>query len=138
MSSSRNVSPKRQKPVFSYENLKLVANLRGIPEGEVSFPPKMTSVRLVGDLVQAIFKKYHAQNHSIEQVLLKNWPLIVGERYTRYCRPLRLTRHNTRLLISTANPLVRQELTFKNKHFLQKIQSVEGCSGIKEIIFCMG
>ncbi len=112
--------------------------MRGIPEKAVAFPPKMASIHNVGDLVQAIFQKHHTQNCSLEQILVKHWTVIIGNRYASQARPLKLVKNNTQLLISADNPLVRQELLFKKKTLLENIRSIDGCSGIKEITLCTG
>jgi hypothetical protein len=73
------------------------------------------------------------QEKSPEQVLSENWQKIVGRKFSGKCAPERLTENTGTLFIKTASGPIKQELGFEKKQIIERIQTLEGCSFVKEL-----
>lgn len=77
-------------------------------------------------------EQYKLEQPSAERSLVENWESIFGKLAGR-CNPLRI-KDNSILIISVTNQTLRAELRFQKNSLLKKIQKLEHCEGIKDLV----
>lgn len=115
---------------FSKKFEDAIADFRGLPR-TVSYSSKRPPVALESILV-VLKEKYKLEQPSPERVLVENWNDIFGNLAGR-CNPLRIKDGQT-LWISVTNQTLRSELQFRKRSILKKINRLEHCSDIKELV----
>lgn len=108
----------------------LIADFRELPRtitGSSRQPPVS-----LDKLLEGLKEKYKLDQPSPERVLVEHWGLIFGNLAGR-CNPLRIKDERT-LIISVTNQTLRAELQFRKRSILRKIQQLEHCSGINELV----
>lgn len=68
---------------------------------------------------------------------MANWKAIVGEKTAHRCRPQKIVKERV-LVITATNSVVRSELQFNQRQVLKRIQQIEGCEGIRELVIKAG
>ncbi|MEC7287909.1 MAG: DUF721 domain-containing protein, partial [Verrucomicrobiota bacterium] len=68
-----------------------------------------------------------------ERSLVENWEKIFGPRLCERCHPVRIKDEHT-LIVSVTNQTLRSELQFMKSSVLKKVQSLEHCNKIKELV----
>lgn len=121
---------------FSRQTENLIANLRGLPENRSR--SRIRPAAPMETLVEKILQRYKIDKPRLEDTLMANWKSIVGEKNAHRCRPTRLVEKETKLLIFTANTIVRSELQFNQRKIIQKINTLPDCQKIKAIGFQAG
>lgn len=77
-------------------------------------------------------EKYKLEKPSPERSLVENWDHVFGKLAGR-CNPVRIKDDDT-LIISVTNQTLRSELQFMKRSVLKKIQALEHCADIKELV----
>jgi len=115
---------------FSVETEQLISELRGLPHDDSrridSGSAKLDSV------IEVILKQYRIGEKTPQQVLMENWREVIGQSHAHRCSPLRIVNH-TQLVVQVSNAVLRQELQFKERQILKKIQTLEGCQNIRQL-----
>lgn len=113
----------------------LIANFRSLPENRDRSTDR--SAFKMEALVDSIIQEYKIGELRLEENLLTHWRNIMGDVHADRCRPERVDKEN-RLIIAVSNPILRQELTFRERDILRRIREINGCEKINEIIFKAG
>ena len=115
---------------FSKRQEVIIANFFGVPSRDCNFSQKdPTSIE---DLVAHFVERYDLNRPKPEQILVESWDTIFGS-FSERCFPLKLTDSGT-LVISVTNSTLRTEIIFKKNEFLQSIQQLQYCDGIKDLV----
>lgn len=110
----------------------LIANLRGLPEDRKR--SKIRAIMPLGNLVDKVVARYQINQPRLEDTIMANWKSIVGEKTAHRCSPLKIVQQK-RLVVFTANAIVRSELKFNQRAILKKINALPKCHHIREIVF---
>lgn len=116
---------------FSKNNEDIIANFRGLPH-TVTASSRKPPVPLE-DLMGLLQEKYKLEQPSPERVIVEHWAAIFGNKLAGRCNPVRIRDGNT-LVVSVTNQTLRSELTFMKRSVLKKIQALEHCSGITDLV----
>ncbi|MCH6255323.1 DUF721 domain-containing protein [Puniceicoccaceae bacterium K14] len=120
---------------FSRKVENLIANFRGIPE---NYKPEAKSrEKGIDSIIDRIERKYKIGIESVEDLINENWTQIVGAANARSCSPSRIERENT-LIVSVANPILRQELQFNKAILLKNLHKISGTRKIRYLVFKTG
>lgn len=115
---------------FSKNTEDLIADFRGLPRtvtGSSRRPPVPLE-----NLLVVLKEKYKLEQPSPERVLVEHWVEIFGKLAGR-CNPLRIKDEHI-LIISVTNQTLRSELQFRKRGILRKIQQLDHCAGIDELV----
>jgi len=116
----------------SYKERALIADFLEVPVPED--PAKQSHPLSMKQVVEKAWANWGIdQEKSPEQVLSENWQKIVGRKFAGKCAPERLTENTGTLFIKTASGPIKQELGFEKKQIIERIQTLEGCSFVKEL-----
>lgn len=119
---------------FSRSVENLIAQFRGLPKNLSR--STLRESKGIDFLVDSCVKSYKiGDDHHTDQIMA-NWKDIIGEKNAHRCCPKKLSRGN--LVISVANPVVRNELQFDYMKILKRIQALPGCNSISGINFVAG
>lgn len=116
---------------FNRHTENLIANLRGLPEDR-GRSIRRTTVTL-SDLVDTVFERYKVNQPRLEDTIMANWKNIVGEKTAHRCSPVKIMQQK-RLVVFTANSIVRSELKFNQRVILKKINALPNCENIRELV----
>lgn len=117
----------------SVENL--IANLRGLPESHSRAWDRGT--KPLDSVLEVCIERYKIGQETTEEIIMRNWPRIVGERHAQRCAPLRVDAGH-RLHIGIHNPVLRRELQFHEDRIMTAIRSIEGCQHISGVVLRAG
>lgn len=115
---------------FSKNIEDIIADFRGLPH-TVTASSRREPIPLDNILV-GLQEKYKLETPSPERTLVENWEQVFGKLSGR-CNPVRI-KDETTLIISVTNQTLRSELQFMKRSFLKKIQALEHCSKITDIV----
>ena len=116
---------------FSKNIEDIIADFRGLPH-TVSASSRHEPAPLDSVLV-LLKEKYKLEKPSPERSLVENWEKIFGPSLCERCHPVRIKDEHT-LIVSVTNQTLRSELQFMKHSGLKKVQSLEYCSEIKEVV----
>ncbi|MDR0679660.1 MAG: DUF721 domain-containing protein [Puniceicoccales bacterium] len=109
----------------------LIADLRLLPHEENN--ASLRRSRQIGSIVDAVIKNFTIKSRC-EDILLENWPLIVGESFCSRCSPVTILPGDA-LLIACANAVIRNELSLMKPLILRNISQLSRCKHIKDVRF---
>jgi len=109
---------------FSRETNNLIAGLRGLPADRSR--SRVRPAFALGNLIELLEEHYKIGQERVEDTIARNWKDIVGEHAAHRSRPQVVIGGGAVLLIQVANPMLRQELTFKEKEILARIHQLPG------------
>jgi predicted nucleic acid-binding Zn ribbon protein len=116
---------------FSKQIEDVIADFRGLPHTVTASsrrePTPLDSVLVV------LQEKYKLEKPSPERTLVENWSSIFGPSLCERCHPVRIKDEHT-LIVSVTNQTLRSELQFMKRSVLKKIQKLEYCEGIKDLV----
>ena len=116
-------------PFFKYRE-NLISDFLGLPRSQnQNFKRAPASI---DSLMVLLREKYKLEQPSPERSLVENWETIFGKLAGR-CNPLRI-KDGTVLIISVTNQTLRAELQFQKNSLLKKIQKLEHCESIKDLV----
>jgi predicted nucleic acid-binding Zn ribbon protein len=115
---------------FSKHIEDVIADFRGLPH-TVSASSRREPTSLDSIMV-VLQEKYKLEKPSPERILVENWEQVFGKLAGR-CNPVRI-KDDTTLIISVNNQTLRSELQFMKRSFLKKINALEHCSKITDIV----
>mgnify|MGYP001997773835 FL=1 len=116
---------------FSKNTEDMIADFRGLPH-TVTRSSRREPTALDGLLVM-LQEKYRLEKPSPERSLVENWEAVFGASLCERCHPVRIKDEDT-LIISVTNQTLRSELQFMKRAVLKRIQSLEHCADIKDIV----
>ena len=116
---------------FSKSIEDVIADFRGLPH-TVSTSSRREPA-LLDNLLVVLQEQYKLEKPSPERSLVKNWEKIFGPSLCERCHPVRIKGENT-LIVSVTNQTLRSELQFMKRSVLKKVQSLEHCNKIKELV----
>ena len=122
--------------LFSRTAENLVAALRGLPENHSR--AKIRKEQPIGSVLEGLVERYKVNQPSIEEILMDNWKVIIGPHYAHRCAPQKILHNGATLVIATANPTLRSELSMRKGEILKQIQSIPGCQSIRELFLKQG
>ena len=115
---------------FSKKQETIIANFLGVPSRDCNFSQK--DPMSIEDLVVHFVERYDLERPKPEQILVESWDSIFGS-FSERCYPVKLTDSGT-LVITVTNSTLRTEIIFKKKEFLQKIQQLQHCDSINDLV----
>ncbi|MFP4068927.1 MAG: DUF721 domain-containing protein [Opitutales bacterium] len=116
---------------FSKHIEDMIADFRGLPRDGASASARKQPVPLDNILV-VLEERYKLEQPSPERSLVENWEAVFGPGLAARCNPVRI-KDNT-LIISVTNPTLRSEIKFRQRQLIKKIQSLEYCEHINQIV----
>lgn len=126
---------KSKKRVFSFDEEKLISEFRGLPYP--AYYGKNKTVFSLEELITQSLNRYGIDGKPIEMIIMDNWKQIIGANKAHRCCPSRIIEGGT-LVISVSNTILKSELTFECRQILRRIQEIEGCQSIKNIMLDVG
>jgi hypothetical protein len=109
----------------------VIADFRGLPR-TVSSSSRREPFAL-DSLLTVLQEKYKLEQPSPERTLVENWERVFGPSLSGRCHPVRI-KDDTTLVISVTNQTLRAELQFQKRAIIKRIQALEHCKTIKELI----
>ncbi|MGZ0654152.1 DUF721 domain-containing protein [Coraliomargarita sp. W4R53] len=116
---------------FSKNTEDIIANFRGLPH-TVSAAARREPATL-DSILLILQEKYKLEKPSPERTLVDNWEKIFGPSLCERCHPVRILNEHT-LVVSVTNQTLRSELQFMKRSVLKKIQTLEHCGDIKDLV----
>jgi hypothetical protein len=120
---------------FPRETGNLIASLRGLPSDRGRSRPRPAFT--LGSLIEVLEERYKIGADKIEDIIAHHWKDIVGEHAAHRSCPDRVAGGAV-LLIKVANPVLRQEMQFKQKDILARLHRLPGGSVIQALNFRAG
>jgi predicted nucleic acid-binding Zn ribbon protein len=109
----------------------VIADFRGLPRTVTASsrrePAPLDSVLVI------LQEKYKLEAASPERTLVENWESVFGANLSERCHPVRIKDTHT-LIVSVTNQTLRSELQFMKRSILKRIQALEHCGDIKDIV----
>ena len=116
---------------FSKNIEDVIADFRGLPR-TVTASSRREPMQL-DSLLVVLQEKYKLEKPSPERTLVENWEKVFGPSLCERCHPVRIKDEHT-LIVSVTNQTLRSELQFMKRSVLKKIQDLEHCGEIKDIV----
>jgi hypothetical protein len=113
----------------------LIADLRGVPTSNSRMFDRGS--KPLDSLVEVCLEKYKIGQETPEEIILRHWPRIVGERNAARCRPLRIDQ-SQKLHIGVPNPILRREFQFHEDRIMTALRSIEGCQHLTGLVYRAG
>jgi hypothetical protein len=120
---------------FPRETSNLIASFRGIPADRGRSRPRPAFA--LGSLIEVLEERYKIGQERIEDVIAHNWKELVGEHAAHRSCPERVGG-GAILVIQVGNPVLRQEMQFKQKDILARIHRLPGGQVIQALNFRAG
>ena len=129
--------PHDQPSRFSRDVENLIANLRGVPENRSR--ARLRPAKSIDELLdRPILHGRRSQHPHKETVIMNHWAEVIGDtQLCHRCRPVRITL-DAKLVVAVADPVLRQELQFRRKSMLARLQRLEGCQTLKAVVLMAG
>ena len=115
---------------FSKKQEVIIANFLGVPSRDCNFSQK--DPISIENLVVHLVERYDLGGPKPEQILVESWDSIFGS-FSERCYPVKLTDSGT-LVITVTNSTLRTEIIFKKEEFLRKIQKLQHCDNINDLV----
>jgi hypothetical protein len=115
---------------FSKKHEAIISEFLGIPSRDCNFSQK--DPMRIEDLVTHFVERYDLERPKPEQILVESWEAVFGS-FSERCYPVKLTDSDV-LIISVTNSTLRSEIIFKKKELLGKIQKLNYCEKIKDLV----
>lgn len=119
---------------FSREIENLIAQFRGLPKN-LSRSTLRESKGIEG-LIDKCVKSYKIGEAHPTDHIMANWKEIVGAKNAHRCSPKTFSRGS--LIVTVANPVIRNELQFNRLQIMKRIQALPGCDSLSGITFLAG
>lgn len=116
---------------FSKNTEDIIADFRGLPHTVTSSSRREPTA--LDSLLVVLQEKYRLEKPSPERSLVENWEAVFGSSLCERCHPVRIKDEDT-LIIAVTNQTLRSELQFMKRAVLKRIQSLEHCADIKDIV----
>lgn len=87
----------------------------------------------IGDIIDAIIRKYKFEEKEKEAIILSKWQEIVGSELSKYSSPDKIK--NKILYVYCDNSASLQELNFARLQITNKINEIAGKKIIEKILF---
>ncbi len=116
---------------FSKSTEDIIADFRGLPR-TVSYSSRKDPTPL-DNLLVVLKEQYKLEQPSPERSLVENWMQVFGPSLAGRCNPVRI-KDGCTLIVSVTNQTLRSELQFQKRTILKRIQQLEYCSNIKELL----
>ena len=116
---------------FSKNTEDVIADFRGLPR-TVTASSRRDPTPLDNILV-ILQEQYKLEQPSPERSLVENWERIFGSKLAGRCNPVRIKDEHT-LIVAVTNQTLRQELQFMKRSVLKRIQTLEHCQNITELV----
>ncbi len=87
----------------------------------------------IKDIINSFIKKTKIKEMAESNFILENWEKIVGKDISQVISPIRL--YKDKLFISVKNSVIMEEMVYRKKELIEKINSVFKENKIKNIIF---
>lgn len=114
---------------FSKYSEDLIADFRGLPR---SSTPSRRDPAPLDSILGMLRERYKLEQPCPERSLVENWELLFGKLAGR-CNPLRI-KDGRILIISVTNQTLRAELQFQKRSILKRIQQLEYCESINDLV----
>jgi len=91
----------------------------------------------LGSLIEVLVEKHHLEEESIQDVIRDQWERIVGRELASQASPEKIDPSG-RLIVRTANPVVRRELQFREEGMMTTLRSIPKCQHIEGVRLIAG
>jgi hypothetical protein len=116
---------------FSKSTEDAIADFRGLPRN-VTYASTRDPTPL-DSLLVVLKEQYKLEQPSPERSLVENWSQVFGSSLAGRCNPVRIKDDHT-LIVGVANQTLRSELQFQKRAILKRIQQLEHCDRIKDLL----
>lgn len=116
---------------FNKKTEDLIADFRGLPRTVTASSCKQPIA--LSNLLVVLKEQYKLEVPCPERSLVEHWEQIFGPSLASRCHPVKIKEDST-LIISVTNQTLRAELQFQKQLILKKIQRLEHCHKIQELI----
>ena len=116
---------------FTKSTEDIIADFRGLPRTVTHSSRKPPTP--LQNLLVVLKEQYKLETPSPERSLVENWDTVFGPNLAQRCNPVRIKNART-LIISVTNSTLRAELQFQKRTILKRIQKLEHCEGIDELV----
>lgn len=87
----------------------------------------------IKEIIKDLVKKIKFRQMNEEIFIMENWGKIVGNDMSKYISPIKL--HKDKLFINVENSVIMEEMIYRKKELIEKINSIFKEKKIKNIIF---
>lgn len=120
--------------VFPKNIENLIAQLRGLPQNFAR--STLRPAKTIDSLIDVNLKSLKLGQPRPEEFIMEHWETIVGKKNAHRSCPKIISKGT--LIISVANPVVRNELQFDRIRILKHLSTLPGCNRISNIAFLAG
>lgn len=108
-----------------------IADFRGLPRS-VTYASTRDPTPL-DSLLVVLKEQYKLEQPSPERSLVENWTKVFGSSLAGRCNPVRIKDGRT-LIVGVSNQTLRSELQFQKRAILKRIQQLDYCKEIKDLV----
>ncbi|MGJ8638114.1 MAG: DUF721 domain-containing protein [Opitutaceae bacterium] len=116
---------------FNKQTEDIIADFRGLPRTVTS--ASLREPTQLDNLLVVLQEQYKLEQPSPERTLVENWEAVFGSKLAGRCNPVRIKDGYT-LIVSVTNQTLRSELQFQKRAVLKKIQALDNCDEIRDIV----
>ena len=120
---------------FNRKTNNLIASFRGLPPDYSRGFHKQA--KELDSVMDQLVDRLKINSTQPEEIITNEWKSLVGEQNAKHAHPWRLDRGKT-LYIQVGNPVVKQEMQFRKKILIQRLNKLPGCAEIRQVIFRAG
>lgn len=110
----------------------LISNFQNIPKSELRVIPK--NVPKMDVTMERIMSKFQIESPGIDQIIMKNWHIIMGTQLAHRCSPEKITKDKV-LLIRVGSSTLKSELQFRKRKIVNTIHTLLGSEEIADVRF---
>lgn len=120
---------------FSRNVENLIANLRGLPENRSR--SRLRPELRIDSVVEVLLERHQIGQTKPAETIMAHWKELVGSTAAHRCAPLRIDERGN-LFVAVANPVIKQELLFRKRQILARLQQLPGCEHLNDIVLRAG
>lgn len=115
---------------FTPRQESLIAALRGLPD-ERDGGDGRGSLLPLGSLLEVLVQKHRIGQPKLEEVIMTNWRELLGRDAER-CVPKCVK--GRALIVAVPNAVLRQEIQFRKRAILARLQALPGCGHLDALV----
>jgi hypothetical protein len=119
---------------FPPEAERLISAFRNLPEHDDA---AYSGSKSLSSSIEACMDRYHIGRSTPGETILAAWDAIVGPRFAKLCRPVRIDRSGN-LVVSADNASARRELMFMEDRILTAVASMPECGHVRRVVLIAG
>lgn len=120
-------------PPLSRSGESALAAFRGLPMR----PPRERPLVALDSVLEVLLERHRVGQPRLETLILERWESVLGSPLARRCTPIKVDATGT-LFVAVPEAPLRQELQFRKRAILHKLQDIAGPGRLRDVVFRAG